>query len=227
MYSTGGEHLPFPALAPGTPAPRPTTDSRVVAAGQSPTTTSNIARLASRGTTAFHPTASLLPSTYCATPDPSTCVYVPYRHVRTGECAMVPLHLDPATGIRTPVVSPPAGFHPAMVDGADEPPNLLKWLAGLLCRHPDEPAVDLRTVPTTMPVPPTRQRRLSPVDIRQPDFDDGNGDGAYESAGMLLSTKTLSSLKTKLELPKINDFKDDDEDEDVSATCGLVMYNSN
>ena len=30
MYSTGGEHLPFPALAPGTPAPRPTTDSRAL-----------------------------------------------------------------------------------------------------------------------------------------------------------------------------------------------------
>ena len=56
-----------------------------------------------------------------------------------------------------------------------------------------------------MPVPPTRQR-LSPVDIRHPNFDDANGDGAYESAGMLLSTKTISNLKTKLELSEITDF---------------------
>ena len=56
-----------------------------------------------------------------------------------------------------------------------------------------------------MPVPPTRQR-LSPVDIRQPNFDDANGDGAYESAGMLLSTKTISNLKAKLKLSEIADF---------------------
>ena len=135
MDTIGGEHLSYSTVVPGTPAPRAGTESRVVAAGQSPTTTSNIARLASRGAPAFQPTASLLPAAYCATPDPSTCVYVPYHHVRTGERAMVPLRLDPATGIRTPVVSPPDGFHPAMVDGADKSPNFLQWLAGLVCRR--------------------------------------------------------------------------------------------
>ena len=35
---------------------------------------------------------------------------------------------------------------------------------------------------------------------------DGNDNGAYESTGMLLSTKTISNLKTKLELSEITDF---------------------
>jgi len=131
VYCTGGEHLGYTTPAPGTPAPGAATVSRVVAAGQSPTTTSNIARLASRGAPTFKPTASLLPATHCATPDPSICVYVPYRHIQTGERAMIPLRLDPATGTRTPVVPPPADFHPAVVDGAGKSPNLLQWLAGL------------------------------------------------------------------------------------------------
>lgn len=205
MELSGGEHFQYAVPAPGTPAPRTGTVSRVVADGQSPTTVSNIARLASRGCPAFQPTASLLPASYSATPYPPTCVYVPYRHVHTGERAMVPLRLDSVTGTRMPLAPPPTGFHPAVDGLSSGPPNFLKWLAGLLCRHPSEPAVDLRTVPTTMPVPPTRQR-LSPVDIRHPNFDDANGDGAYESAGMLLSTKTISNLKTKLKLSEIADF---------------------
>ena len=122
------------------------------------------------------------------------------------EHAMVPLRLDPATGIRTPVVPPPDGFHPAMVDGAGESPNFLQWLAGLLCRHPADPPLDRHTVHTAAPVPPTRQR-FSPVDIRQPDFDDDQAaDGHHASQTCILSAKTLASLKTKLELADINDW---------------------
>ena len=119
---------------------------------------------------------------------------------------MVPLRLDPATGIRTPVVPPPDGFHPAMVDGANESPNFLQWLAGLLCRHPAGPPPDSYTVRTTAPIPPTRQR-FSPVDVRQPDFDDDHpADGTPGSQSCVLSTKTLSRLTTKLELPEITNW---------------------
>ena len=216
MYTTGGERSLYTSTVPGTPIPRAGTESRVVADGQSPITISNIARLASRGCPAFQPTASLLPASYIATPDPSTCVYVPYRHVHTGERALVALRRDATTGVRMPVVPPPSGFLPAPVNGADESPNFLQWLAGLLCRHPDEPSVDPHAVLATAPHPPTRQR-FSPVDIRQPMFDeDTNDDGMLQSpAAMMLSTKTLSSLKTKLELPKINDFIID-----LKAACG-------
>jgi len=133
MDTVGGEHFPYSAMVPGTPAPRAAADSRVVAVGQSPITTSNITRLVSRGAPAFHPTASLLPASHCVTPDPSTCVYVPIRHVHTGERAMVPLHVHPITGACTPAAPPPNGFLPAPADGADKSPNFLQWLAGLLC----------------------------------------------------------------------------------------------
>ena len=214
MHTVGSERLSYTATVPGTPAPRAGTESRVVAAGPSPATVSNIARLASRGASAFQPTASLLPAHHCATPDPSTCVYVPYRHVHTGERAMVPLRVDPTTGAR--IAPPPYGFLPAPADDAVESPNLLQWLAGLLCRHPSEPPVDSNAVHATAPIPATRQR-LSPIDIRQPNFDDDTaGDGVLESAsGMMLSTKTLSNLKTKLDLPKLNDFI-----VDLKAACG-------
>ena len=169
----------------------------------------------SRGCPAFQPTASLLPASYNATPDPSTCVYVPYRHIHTGERALVALRRDAITGVRMPIVPPPNGFLPAPVDGAGESPNLLQWLAGLLCRHPAEPSVDPRAVSTTAPAPPTRQR-YSPVDIRQPNFDDDTPDGTQESAsGVMLTAKTLSNLKTKLELHKIQDWI-----VDLKAACG-------
>ena len=205
MYTTGGERSLYTTMVPGTPIPRGGTESRVVAAVQSPITESSITRLASRGAAAFHPTASLLPSYHSATPDPSSCVYVPYRHIHTGRRALVALCRDATTGVRMPIVPPPNGFLPAPDDGADESPNPFQWLAGLLCRHPAEPPVDPRAVHATMPVPPTRQR-FSPVDIRQPDFGDEDDSGGHESAAMMLSSKTLSSLKTTLELPKINDF---------------------
>jgi len=224
----GGEHLLNTASVPGTPAPRAGALSRVVAAGQSPTTVSNIARLASRGVSAFHPTASLLPSSHSATPDPSTCVYVPYRHVRTGtgERAMVPLRLNPATGIRTPVVPPPVGFHPTVADGAEESSNLLQWLADLLCRHPAEHAVDPYAYQADVPIPPTRQR-LSPIDVRQLDFDDDQAaDNPHASQSCILSAKTLASLKTKPELAVSSAelcqvVEDDDEDEEIEHVMGL------
>ena len=192
MDTVGGEHLSYSAYVPGTPVARPGTVSRVVAAGQSPTTVSSIARLASRGASAFHPTASLLPAHHCATPDPSTCVYVPYHHIHTGERALVALRLDATTGTRMPVVPHPNGFIAAPADGAGESPNFLQRLAGLLCRHPAEPPMDPRAGLATAPNPPTRQR-FSPVDIRQPIFDeDTDTDGMLQSAaGMMLSTKTL------------------------------------
>ena len=107
--------------------------TRSRAAGQSPITTSNIARLASRTAPAFHPTASLFPGGHIATPDPSTCVYVPYRHtcIHTGDHApWWPLRLDATTGTRVPIVLPPNGFVATQGDGADEPPpNFFKWFA--------------------------------------------------------------------------------------------------
>ena len=118
---------------------------------------------------------------------------------------MVPLHLNPTTGTRTPVVPPPVGFHPTVADGADESPNFLQWLAGLLCRHPAEPAVDPRAVRTAMPFPSTRQR-LSPTDIRQLDFSDEADDGAVGSSPVRLTSTTLKSLMSKLDLTDIADY---------------------
>jgi len=186
MEHSGGEHFQYAVPAPGTPAPRTGTVSRVVADGQSPTTVSNIARLASRGCPAFQPTSSLLPASYSATPDPSTCVYVPYRHVHTGERAMVPLRRDPVTGARIPLAPSPDGFQPTVDGLSSGPPDFLQWLAGLLCRHPAEPPVDSNAVRATAPIPPTRHR-ISPVDIRQLNFGDEPVDGALESASVLLS----------------------------------------
>ena len=205
MHSTRGEHLQYTVPAPGTPAPCSGTVSRVVAAVRSPITESSITRLASRGAAAFHPTASLLPAYHSATPDPSTCVYVPYRHIHTGERAMVPLRVDPTTGVRIPVVPPPPGFQPAVDGLSSGPPNFLQWLAGLLCHHPAEPPEGSRADHAQTPVPATRQR-LSPIDIRQPNFDDDAADGAVGSQLCILSTKTLTSLKTKLELADINNW---------------------
>ena len=128
---------------------------------------------------------------------------------------MVPLRFNPATGTRTPVVPPPVGFHPTVGDGASESPNFLMWLAGLLCRHPDEPHVDPTAVlatRTATPVPPTRNR-FSPIDIRQPDFDSDAVDDAHGS--VRLSSKTLSTLKSKLDLPDISDYIID-----LTAACG-------
>jgi len=137
---------------------------------------------------------------------------------------MVPLHLDPATGIRTPVVPPPDGFHPTMVDGADESPKFLQWLAGLLCRHPAGPPLDPLTVRTAAPIPPTRQR-FSPIAIRQPDCDDDQAaDGPQAPQSSILSAKTLASLNKEGSNVKLLKSK---LHKAVCATVGLVMLGSN
>ena len=118
---------------------------------------------------------------------------------------MVPLRVDPTTGVRIPVVPPPPGFQPAVDGLSSGPPNFLQWLAGLLCHHPAEPPEGSRADHAQTPVPATRQR-LSPIDIRQPNFDDDAADGAVGSQLCILSTKTLTSLKTKLELADINNW---------------------
>ena len=141
-------------------------------------------------------------------------MYVPYIHVRTGERAMVPLRVDDTTGARTPIAPPPVGFIPSTAEFSSGPPSFLKWLAGLLCRHTDEPAVGSYAVPAVAPIPPTRHR-LSPTNIRQLDFSDEADDGAIESSSARLTSTTLKTLMSKLDLPDIADYI-----VDLKAACG-------
>jgi len=104
-YST--EHLSRAFSAPQTPGRGAATASRVVAAVRFSTTTSNIARLASRDAPAFQATTSLLPTSYCATPSPSASAHVPCRHVRTGgQRAMISIQVAPFVGARIAVAPP-------------------------------------------------------------------------------------------------------------------------
>ena len=127
---------------------------------------------------------------------------------------MVPLRVDDTTGARTPIAPPPVGFIPSTAGFSSGPPSFLKWLAGLLCRHTDEPTVASYAVPAVAPIPPTRHR-LSPTDIRQLDFSDEADDGAYGSQPMRLTSTTLKSLMTKLDLTDIADYI-----VDLKAACG-------
>ena len=107
MHTVGSERLSYTATVPGTPAPRAGTESRVVAAVRFSTTTSNIARLASRDAPAFQVTTSLLPTSYCATPSPSASAHVPCCHVRTGgQRAMILIQVAPFVGARIAVAPP-------------------------------------------------------------------------------------------------------------------------
>lgn len=199
-------------------APGAATVSRVVAVGQSPITTSNITRLVSRGAPAFHPTASLLPASHCVTPDPSTCVYVPIRHVHTSERAMVPLHVHPITGACTPAAPPPNGFLPAPADGADKSPNFLQWLAGLLCSLDAklELAKIYNWIVNSVAFGRLRDSTAHFL-LTSPGWHAVQAnDHTHKAWAAKHGTEQVSMLEL---------VEDDEEDDDVCATCGPGLFN--
>jgi len=106
MSTLGGEHFHRAGSGPGTPAPRPATVSRVVAAVRSSTTKSSTAHLSSCGAPVSQHMASLLPQSYSATPNPLTCAFAPYRRVHTGEHAMVAIRMARFVSARITIAPP-------------------------------------------------------------------------------------------------------------------------
>ena len=150
MYSTGGERLPFTALAPGTPAPRAGTESRVVAAVRSSSTKSSTAHLSSCGAPVSQHMASLLPQSYSATPNPLTCAFAPYRRVHTGEHAMVAIRMARFVSARITIAPPD------FVEVQQSPPMVHTNSTQSLSSSASSSATDPPVNPTAVFVLPSR-----------------------------------------------------------------------
>ena len=134
--------------------------------------------------------------------------YEPYVHLATGNHAMIPILIDPTTGVRTPQCITPPGFVPLSTTqlksrDADEGTTFLQRISQRILHtfgYGHEPA---RVPPTTPIVHP----RVSP--IRQPDFDSDQqvptcaSQPAAAETAPTLKAKDFASIQTRLELPEI------------------------
>ena len=96
--------LPSSAV-PGMSVPWRTTAPRVVSGLDTITTPAGLAGVRARVSSyPLDSSTSFGDSTF------SPCVYEPYVHIDTGERAMIPMHLDPHTGVRHELTPAPNGF---------------------------------------------------------------------------------------------------------------------
>ena len=136
-----------------------------------------------------------------------TTSYEPYVHVSTGERVAIAVGVDPATGVRYPIVPVPAFFvhAPSATYSSGSGNGFLASVIRLVtCTTSSEPSVGV------MPPSVSPSVLQSPSGVRRLDFagaDDQHGDDSTVPNGTTsqrtLATKTLEKLNTKLELQDI------------------------
>ena len=149
---------------------------------------------------------------------PTPRTYRTIVHLETGERITVPVTIDCNTGHRREIVPAPSGFVPQFVPVGYAPPQS-GCLEGALRRCLSTSTLNSRTahpvqLPQLVPIDPNRTPRNTFLErlnnLEQPAEQQGEEQElASHSKRLVLATKTVDRITTKLELHKIADWQVD------------------